>query len=129
MNTHGMVHWSELISNDVEASKSFYVEVFGWDIETMPMPSGVDYTIFKSNGAPVAGMIPLSCTTAPKTTPNHWFTYFSVDDAEGMCQATVDAGGTVVREPFFVPGVGSHAILTAADGSHFGVVQPDENCD
>lgn len=129
MNTHGMVHWNELISKDVETSKKFYVEMFGWEIETMPMPSGVDYTVFKSNGAPVAGMIPMSCTTAPETTPNHWFTYFTVDNAERICKVTVDAGGMVMREPFFVSGVGSHAVLVAADGSPFGIVQPDENCD
>ncbi len=129
MSTHGMVHWTELVSNDVDTSKKFYAEMFGWDIETMPMPSGVDYTIFKLNGAPVAGMIPTSCTAAPENTPNHWFTYFTVVDAGKTCQATVKAGGSVVREPFFVPGVGSHAILAAADGSPFGIVQPDENCD
>lgn len=126
MNGHGAVHWTELITGDVETSKKFYVSMFGWDTETMPMPSGVDYTIFKSNETPVAGMLPMSCTTAPEGTPNHWFTYFAVDDAEAACRSTVDAGGMVVREPFYVPGVGSHAVLSAADGSHFGVVQPDE---
>lgn len=129
MITPGMVHWTELVSSDVDTSRNFYVEMFGWEFETISMPSGVDYTIFKSNGAPVAGMIPMSCTTAPADTPNHWFTYFTVDDIDNACQMTIKAGGSVLRAPFFVPGVGSHAIVEAADGSPFGIVQPDANCD
>ena len=126
-NQHGAVHWVELISNDVESSKKHYQEMFGWDAESMPMPNGEDYTVFKIGEMPAAGLIPMSVTTAPEGTPNHWFTYFAVNDANEACSAASESGGAVMREPFYVPGVGSHAILQSADGSFYGIVQPDDH--
>lgn len=121
----GVFAWNELISGDVEASKNFYAKVFGWEGKDEPMSGGGTYTIFESGGAPVAGMIPMECTTAPEGTPNHWFSYISVDNVEATCRATVEAGGAVVREPFPVPDMGMIAILSAADGSFFGAMQPE----
>ena len=121
----GTFSWNELVSSDVEASKNFYTRVFGWEGKDMPMSRGGTYTVFESDGAPVAGMIPMECTTAPEGTPTHWFSYINVESVEATCRATVDAGGTVVREPFPVPGMGIIAILSAADGSLYGVMQPE----
>ncbi len=125
MSQHGDIHWTELVTNDVDSARNFYTTLFGWGLSTVPMPNGAQYTIFNIDDTPVVGMLPLSCTTAPQGTPNHWFTYFAVDNIETACKAAVESGGTVVREPFVVPGVGTHAILAAADGSHLGVIQPE----
>ena len=129
MQQPGMFAWSELATSDVEASGSFYKKVFGWNASMMKMPQGGDYTVFELNGKPVAGMIPLQFTTAPEGTPNHWFCYVAVADASEVCRSTVDSGGQIIREPWFVPEAGTIAILQAADGSHFGIIQPAPECE
>ena len=123
----GMFVWNELITNDTDVSGKFYKSVFDWDSKTMTMPSGGEYTVFEINGEPVAGMLPLQYTTAPEGTPNHWFSYIAVEDAEQACMATKQAGGTVIREPFFIPRVGTLAILASSEGSCYGIMQPSED--
>ena len=34
---HGAFSWCELITSDVEAAKTFYTKLFGWDTEEMTM--------------------------------------------------------------------------------------------
>lgn len=121
----GTFAWNELVSSDVETSRNFYTRVFGWEGKDMPMTRGGTYTIFEAGGAPVAGMIPMEYTTAPEGTPTHWFSYIGVESVEATCRATVEAGGTVLREPFPIQGMGTIAILSAADGSFYGVMQPE----
>lgn len=41
-----VVHF-EIPADDLERAKSFYGSIFGWDLQTMPMPGG-DYTIVKT---------------------------------------------------------------------------------
>lgn len=52
----GSIHWSELVSADVEASKKFFSQIAGWTITEMPMPNGA-YNICMVDGAPVAGIM------------------------------------------------------------------------
>ena len=39
----GVVHF-EIPADDLDRAKTFYGSVFGWQISTMPMGDGVDYT-------------------------------------------------------------------------------------
>lgn len=43
MSNHGKFWWNELVAKDVEASKSFYKDVVGWEYDAMPMPGGSVY--------------------------------------------------------------------------------------
>ena len=41
---HGAFSWSELLTTDVKAAKTFYTQLFGWDTEEMSMP-GTNFTV------------------------------------------------------------------------------------
>ena len=43
MSKHGTVHWSELMTHDLETAKAYYTSVCGWQINEMPMPEGFTY--------------------------------------------------------------------------------------
>ncbi|MND00158.1 hypothetical protein D3C83_186710 [compost metagenome] len=59
-----------------------------------------------------------------KDTPDGWFTYVAVDDLKKRLKKLKDAGGTVVREPFDVEGVGSMAIISIPGGAMQGWIVP-----
>jgi predicted enzyme related to lactoylglutathione lyase len=56
MSEHGTIHWSELITGDAEAAKSFFEKVARWQINEMPMPNGT-YNVCMAGEKPVAGIM------------------------------------------------------------------------
>ncbi len=122
---HGEIHWSEYVSADVAASKKFFTEVVGWTINTMPMPNG-DYNICMVGETPVAGIMGVEQIEADHETPPHWMTYISVDDVDAAAGKVAGAGGTVVREPFDIPGVGRIAIVSDPGQGVCGIMTPEQ---
>lgn len=125
MTPHGLIHWTELNTHDAEKAKAFYGETLGWTFDAMPMGDGTPYFIAMSNGEMVGGVFTM---TEPElaSVPEHWMTYFSVDDVDERVAMAKAAGGTVMREPFDVPGLGRFAIVQAPGGSVSGWVTPAE---
>ena len=122
MAEHGSIHWSELMTGDVEAAKAYYQTTAGWSVEGMPMPEGT-YWVCSAGGAPVAGIMDLA-DMGDANIPAHWMTYIAVADVDKACVQTKDAGGRVEREPFDVPGVGRIAILQDPTGAMVGMMTP-----
>ena len=54
---HGEFSWSELITKDAKAAKTFYTKLFGWETDGMPMPGGMTYTIIKVGGKGIGGIM------------------------------------------------------------------------
>src|SRR2546421_12855835 len=81
--------WVDLGSRDLEASKSFYGQLFGWEAETAPDPEAGGYTMFKLRGNMVAAVGPLMDENQPPS----WTTYVSVDDADKTAAMAKEAGG------------------------------------
>ena len=48
-DAHGIFHWNELMTNDVEAAKEFYGSIMGWRFDDMPMPDGVYHVAIKGD--------------------------------------------------------------------------------
>lgn len=116
--------WNELNTRDTKAAQEFYAKLFGWEIQEEKMPAGITYTMFKKDGAPVAGAMNMDEIGLPAEIPPHWFPYVSVEDVAATCQLATENGGKVIQEPFDVDGVGTIAILEAADGSRLGIITP-----
>ena len=57
MKTHGAVGWCDLMTDDVDKARDFYTGVIGWDTEVMDVGKGGPYTVFKTGGRPVAGLM------------------------------------------------------------------------
>lgn len=127
--TPSTIIWNELVSADTAAARDFYTSVFGWSVAEETMPTGGTYTVFRNGDVPVAGLMDIRDTAAPEGTPSHWFAYISTGDTAAACQAARDSGGTVLREPWPVPGVGTLAILAGPDGGAFGILQPESSAD
>lgn len=123
MTTHGEIHWSELMTEDVEGAKAFFANVAGWTISEMPMPNGA-YNVCMAGERPVAGIMEVGM--GDSTAPAGWYTYVHVDDVDAACSAVTANGGAVGRRPFDVPGVGRIAMVTDPGGSVVGLITPAE---
>ena len=89
----------------------------------MPMGGDAPYYMCSSNGETVAGIFTLTGWKY-RLVPEHWFTYFAVDDVDARVEMAKAAGGKIMRAPFDVPNVGRVAIVKSASGSASGWITP-----
>ena len=120
---HGTIHWTELMTRDVNAAKEFYEKVCGWQVEGMPMPEGT-YWVASMGEAMVAGIFDMTGMPGMDEMPPHWFTYIAVDDVDAAVVQTREAGGQIAREPYDVEGVGRIAIVHDPTGAAIGLMTP-----
>lgn len=119
MTQHGRFTWNELNTRDARAAQAFYAATLGWSFEEMPMGTGPSYWIARLDGAAVAGIFTMT-GPAFDGIPDHWFAYVEVDDVDRRAALVPDAGGTVMRQPWTIPGVGRIAIVRDAVGAVSG---------
>lgn len=124
MWSHGKFFWNELMTRDVEASKTFFADTLGWTFDAVPTPEGSGaYWIAKSGGEPVGGFFPID---GPQFAPlaEAWLGYIAVDDVDARFRKVLQAGGKVMREPFDIPNVGRIAIVMDSRGIPIGIMTP-----
>ena len=115
--TPGRFSWNELITSDPEKAKAFYSTVFGWTADTMPMPNGGEYVMFKQGEMPVCGM--MKKPDEMGDVPSHWMGYITVADVDGACADAVKAGGNVLCPVMEIPEMGKLAAVQDPTGAVF----------
>ncbi|HEY5853659.1 MAG TPA: VOC family protein [Aldersonia sp.] len=96
----GVTSWIDLEQGDVEAAKSFYGELFGWQFsDATPPTAPFRYVIARLDDQDVAGLGGPADPTATDPDAHSWATYVAVDDATAAAQRVREAGGSVVVEP------------------------------
>jgi len=117
----GSLCWNELCTRDRARAGTFYAELLGWGRETMPMP-GFEYTVFKRGDQPAGGMMAIQPEWGAM--PPHWEVYFAVTDCDATAAEAARLGGSVLKEPADIPGVGRFAVLRDPQGATFSILQP-----
>ncbi|MEU8569008.1 VOC family protein [Streptomyces pathocidini] len=120
VNENSALIWNELATRNPDSARSFYPAALGIDIESME--GFEDYFALNVRGRTVGGMRPLGPET-PEEIPDHWLTYFSVDDADSTVDALVRAGGSVIEPPFDMP-AGRMAVVRDPQGAVFALIKP-----
>ncbi len=110
--------WIDYGAGDVQAAKSFYGSLFGWDW-TADSPEFGGYVNALKDGQQAAGLGPLM---DPTDSPS-WTTYFATGDAAAACDRIRRAGGTVVVEPMEIGPMGTMVIAADPQGNAFGLWQ------
>jgi hypothetical protein len=125
VNEHGSVNFNDLSTRDVEAAKSFYGAVFGW--QALAMEGGFEMWVLpgygdfldeinpgtKANMAEVGapeGFADVVASIGPipddqPDTPAHWGITFGVDDADAAAEKAAELGGTILAPPMDLPWV------------------------
>ncbi|AVH60304.1 MULTISPECIES: VOC family protein [Streptomyces] len=111
--------WTDLATNNVDAAKRFYADLFGWRPETDPRPEAGGYTIAYLGDAPVSAITP----QFQESQPVAWNVSFAVADADAAAEAVRAAGGTPTLGPMDVFDIGRFAVALDPGGASFQMWQ------
>ncbi|MEM7124678.1 MAG: VOC family protein [Chloroflexota bacterium] len=114
----GTPTWFDLMTSDIDAAKTFYAEILGWNY----LDTGADfghYNLAVSQGHNAAGMGPIP---PGAEMPSAWTVYFASDDASADAERVKTLGGQVMSE-HTVGDLGKMAICTDPTGAAFGLWQ------
>ncbi|MPZ52030.1 MAG: VOC family protein [Acidimicrobiia bacterium] len=121
----GVPCWVDTNQPDPEAAIKFYRGLFGWELTNqMPSDAPGQYYMARLGGGDVAAV-----SSIPEGAPEQatWNTYIWVEDADESIKKALQAGGTVISEPFDVMDSGRMAVLADPEGAVFSVWQPDRH--
>lgn len=116
--------WLDLMSSDVERSRSFYCDLFGWEAEESNPEFG-GYFNFTKDGVLIAGGMPQMEPEAGL--PDVWSVYLASDDAEATVAKATAAGAPVFVPPMVVGDYGTMAVMGDPGHATIGVWQPNEH--
>jgi predicted enzyme related to lactoylglutathione lyase len=119
---NGTPCWVDYGAADLDATKTFYSSLLGWEyLGVEPEYGGYLTAVLK--GEQAAGL-------GPQQDPNdppRWTTYFATDDAAATAVRITEAGGTVLVEPMEVGPRGTMVIALDPQGNPFGLWQSGMN--
>jgi hypothetical protein len=118
-DTHGRFIWYELMTPDTGGAKRFYSDVIGWNCDD----STPGYTVV-GPGVGVGGIMEIPAEAKTQGVPPNWTGYVAVDDVDAAADKTTSLGGSVLRPPHDIPGVGRFAIITDPGGAALAIMTP-----
>jgi uncharacterized protein len=125
-----IVHF-EIPSDDIERSKKFYNELFGWNIENWPghdsLSEGMEYLIItttddKGNKSVGGGMMKRQNSQHQGIT-----NYIDVKSVQEYSAKVEQLGGKVMIPKKPVPGMGYFAVCLDTENNTFAIWETDAN--
>lgn len=120
---NGVPCWADITVTDIERSKKFYSDVFGWDYVGGDPEFG-GYTNATLGGRVVAAMAP---PMPGWEDTSAWVVYLAADDIAKAHAAIKAAGGQPVIEPMQVGSFGTMGLWADPTGGLFGAWQSDDH--
>lgn len=114
VNAPGALIWNTLQSPDIDASKAFYGDLFGWSFEELE-GTPERYVTINNAGARNGGIGGL----APPSPPS-WLAYFAVEDIHAALAKAGEQGGSTLVGPVHVP-AGNVAVVADPQGAVFAL--------
>jgi predicted enzyme related to lactoylglutathione lyase len=121
-----IVHF-EIPSDDIQRSKKFYNELFGWNIEKWAgLSEGMEYWLIstvddKGNKALGGGMMKRQSPQQLGIT-----NYFDVKSVQESSAKVEQLGGKVIMPKSPVPGMGYMAVCKDSESNGFGIFEADQ---
>jgi predicted enzyme related to lactoylglutathione lyase len=112
--------WNELMTTDTAKDGEFYCAIFGWGKDTQNF-GPLEYTMFSNGERPAGGMLQITPEMGP--IPPNWLVYFAVDDCDAKTKKATELGGSVMKPPDDIPGIGRFSILTDPQGAAFALIK------
>jgi predicted enzyme related to lactoylglutathione lyase len=119
VNEPGAMAWNDLLTNDVDSAREFYIALFGWTVDPVPESSG-RYWVIKGREGSNGGMMPLPAEGMPP----FWQPYFAIESLEAAQSKLRDLGGRVLTEPITVPS-GAFVAVLDPHGAAFSLLAGD----
>ncbi len=117
-----VVHF-EIMGPDGPALRSFYEELFGWQLREVPMTSYTDYAYLPTpEGDGIGGGV-----GSTEAQAGGFVTiYVEVDDVEHLVDRACRMGGATLLSPTEIPGVGVIARFRDPQGNVIGLAKSAE---
>ena len=109
---------AELMSTDVNRSKTFYGKLFDWELEDLPMPAGA-YTMIRVGSGTGGGIMQNPIPNAPSS----WVPYVEVSDVKAATEKAQSLGAKVMKGITEVPNMGWFSLITDPTDSMIGLWQ------
>jgi predicted enzyme related to lactoylglutathione lyase len=109
--------WTELFTNDIEASTAYYEEIVGYATESFDSGVDVPYYVFRKEDRGYAGMLTIPWENVK---PN-WLPYVKVKDVAAIVKKVKPLGGMVILEPREDLRNGSVAIIADPTGAAIAI--------
>ena len=124
-NEPGTLTWNECQTDDPAAADEFYTQVFGYEIDVMPMrEGGPEYHVLKVGGKGIAGVLGMTPEMKSGGMPPNWSTIFAVADTEEALRRAGELGGETLMGPMEIPEVGVLGVIKDPVGAVFQVLAP-----
>jgi hypothetical protein len=123
----GKFVWHELLTTDLQGSRSYYGELFGWSYKEIYRGHGEDYLVFGKDGEDLGGFVAVDGADGETS---RWLPYVTVESADEAAQNTGKLGGKVLTPPRDVRGFGRSAVLEDPAGARVAVLSdgdPEED--
>jgi uncharacterized protein len=125
MTVPKVVHF-EIPAEDLDRAKNFYGSVFGWKLETMPVPGG-EYTMVMTTPVDEQTQLPTEpgainggMMKRDERTPSPVLT-IDVEGIDDALKEIEDGGGTTVTPRTEIPGMGAFAYFKDSEGNVLGL--------
>jgi len=117
----------DIPSDDIERSKKFYSDLFGWKMDKWSGSSGeMEYWLIstvddKGNKALSGGM-------GKRQSPQHQgiTNFFDVKSVQEYSAKIEQLGGKVISPKMPIPGIGYMAMCTDTENNSFGIFEADQ---
>jgi uncharacterized protein len=116
----GSCTWNELVSTNPDVAQRYYAQLFGWKAAPQ-QTSGQPYTLFKSGGAPVGGL--MAQPPDMKGLPSRWVCYFAVNDPDVAFTRALRSGARVIMPMSDLPQMGRFGWLADPQGALFAIIK------
>ncbi|MDO9417227.1 VOC family protein [Pararhizobium sp.] len=128
MSAHGKFIWAELMVKNTDVAGDFYQKVVGWGRREMKMDGMPSYYLFQIGGDTedcpgIGGMMTFPKHLEGQIPPN-WTGYVAVDDVDQSARDYVTHGGSVMRQPEDIPGIGRFAVVADPHGAVLCIMTP-----
>ncbi|WFU37477.1 VOC family protein [Bradyrhizobium sp. CB82] len=117
----GRFAWYELLTTDVAAAGAFYRRAVGWSVKDESTPE-LHYTVLRSGGAPVAGIMDLPEEGRRLGATPRWIGYVAVDDLDGAAAQVRRLGGSILVPPTDA-NIGRIAVVADPQKATFGLIE------
>lgn len=119
----GSFCWAELMTSDSAGAKAFYSALLGVEFTDNPVSPDMVYSMVSKDGENVAGMFELHAENMPPC----WGAYICVDSADETAAKILDAGGSLIEQPFDVMNFGRSAVAKDPTGAVFMLWEPKQH--
>ena len=113
--------WADLFTEDADAARRFYGQLFGWTFDARNAGEG-SYAVARAGDDPVGGIMQRRHTYVQER-GSRWVGMISVPDVAKAASYAAEQGGKVLVPPRNLPGRGQVAFLADPEGAPFGVIR------